>query len=242
MCKHLLRQPYIEEIVDDPLGSIAVSVPQAFVSVTESLIHDTQRITNNRKVNKGKKLAIEKGREALGQEGKSRRSVKVLSHVDTDDEQDAENESFDEEQYETLLKRSSATLHQSRSPGDSHDPSYREGSAPKRVKRASRSKYQLNEKNEMIDTSESPVTYPTYRNQNVTRGTSRRPSDEQGHQQQSDYVMSHLRRQSYESTIPSDFSPHSISDPHFSQPENDDNQHAEYQPLSASRPRRTARR
>lgn len=25
MCKHLLRQPYIEEIVDDPAGSVSVS-------------------------------------------------------------------------------------------------------------------------------------------------------------------------------------------------------------------------
>ena len=38
MCKHLLRQPYIEEIVDDPLGSIAVCL--------SSIIHIYDRITD----------------------------------------------------------------------------------------------------------------------------------------------------------------------------------------------------
>lgn len=177
----------------------------------------------------------------MGQEGKSRRSAKVPSHENTDDELDAENESFDEEQYENLLKRPSASLHQSGSADHSHDPSYREGSAPKRAKRASRSKYQLNEKNEMIDTSESPLAYPAYSNPNISRGTSRRLSDEYGHQPQPEFVMSHLRRQSYESTGPSDFSPHSASDLHSSQPENDDKQPAEYQPRSTPRPRRRGR-
>ena len=174
----------------------------------------------------------------MGQGGKSRRSVKIPTRGDTDDEEDAENESFDEEQYETLLKRSSAALHQSGSPSDSHDPNYREGSAPKRARRASRSKYQLNEKNEMIDTSELAASYPTYRNRNSALGTSRPPTDEHGHQQQPEYAMSHLR-QRYESTGLSDVSHNSASDP---QPENDESQHAEYQPLSASRPRRSAHR
>ena len=93
----------------------------------------------------------------------------------------------------------------------------------------------------MVDTSESPGSHPTYSNPNVSLGTSRRLSSEFGRLQQPEYVLSHLRRQSYESTGPSDFSTHSASSLHYSQPENDENQQANYQPRPTSRPRRRGR-
>lgn len=208
-------------------------------SATELLILAIQRISNNRKVNKGKKLAIEKGREALGQEGKSRRSIKTTSRRDTDDEQDADNESFDEQQ-EHWLKRPFAAMHESGSPGGSHDPSYGEGPAPKRTKRRG-SRYQINCRNEMIDTLEPEPVQSTHHNRNTTLVTPRRRGDEHGHQQQPDYTMSHSRLR-FESPGPSEFSAQSVSDAQYSQPENDETQHAGYQPASSSRTRRRAHR
>lgn len=177
----------------------------------------------------------------MGQEGKGRRFTKRSPRDETeDDEQDAENESFDEGKYDTPLKRTSQSLYNYGSPDDSHDPSYREGSAPKRVKRASRSKYQLNENNEMIDTSESPAIYQPI-NRNDILGNSGRPNDERRPQQSSNYVMPHLR-QGFEPPELLDVPHHPASDPRFPQAEYAGNAHGRYTPGLASRPRRNARR
>lgn len=203
-----------------------------------------KRITNNRKVNRGKKLAIEKGREALGQEGRLRRFTKISSHGETeDDDQDAENESFDEDQYDTLIKRSSTVLPSISPGGDRRDSSHCEGPAPKRAKRASRSKYQLNERNEMIDTSESPNEFDKHhlRSKNDMVSGSKGQKDEHRLQQQSSRATPHPM-QNYDSVGAMGSSPQSASNPQFSLTEQTGIQYGDHQQASTSRTRRHVRR
>ncbi|KAL8788955.1 MAG: hypothetical protein Q9195_007071 [Heterodermia aff. obscurata] len=74
MCKHLMEAPYIYQVVDDP--KLAAS-----------------RVVNNRKVNKGKKYAIEAGRNALkiantGDLGSMMGDDAEIEHDDADGEED----------------------------------------------------------------------------------------------------------------------------------------------------------
>lgn len=118
-------------------------------------------------MNKGKKAAIEEGRLAMNRKahGKSQRTTRA-SMGDDDDELDAEHDSdhedFDHE-YDVMMSNASQIVPRSREKisrtnrTSSEDTYDREVSAPKRTKRASRSKYQLNENNEMVDTSVTPL-------------------------------------------------------------------------------------
>ncbi|MCJ1468022.1 hypothetical protein MMC07_006648 [Pseudocyphellaria aurata] len=143
LCKHLLRQPFNEEVVEDPVAAVS-------------------RIKNNRKVNHGKKEAIDKGREALGEKGhgKGRRTTKVTQdesddEFERDDDEDGSPASAQTHSKKRSLSRSHAPIpRRQASADDPHDQSYREGSAPKRARRPSRSVYQLNKNNQMIDTTQ----------------------------------------------------------------------------------------
>lgn len=114
-------------------------------------------------MNHGKKEAIDKGREALGEKGhgKGRRTTKV-ANIDSDEEFDGEYEELGSHANVNALvvglKQPSASRSRVRrragsSDNGSLDQSYREGSVSKKPKRANRSVYQLNERNEMVDTS-----------------------------------------------------------------------------------------
>ena len=121
-------------------------------------------MVNNRKVNKGKKHAIEAGREAL----------KLASTGENADEAEIEDDDADgddDEDYgQTVLQSSlspsagrAITAHKRARPSyapkvgseDSNDPSYEE-SATKKAKRPSNSRYQVNERGEMVDLGVSP--------------------------------------------------------------------------------------
>ena len=116
-------------------------------------------------MNKGKKAAIEEGRLAMNRKahGKSQRTTRA-SIGDDDDEHDAEHESDHEDfDHDFIIPNAGQVMPRSHDKGSrthrtsSEDAYDREVSAPKRIKRASRSKYQLNENNEMVDTSVTPL-------------------------------------------------------------------------------------
>lgn len=159
MCKHLLRQPFIEEVIEDPIAAVSVSLPpkattRYYISVM-LLIVLPQRIKNNRKVNFGKKEAIDKGREALGEKALKTRRPSKVAFEDTDEELEGEHDNEYGTHAGALLhgakKHSSAQRRRSQAACD--DQSYGEGPAPKKAKRSSSSMYQLNEHNQMIDTT-----------------------------------------------------------------------------------------
>lgn len=148
LCKHLLRQPFSEEVVEDPGAAVS-------------------RIRNNRKVNLGKKEAIDKGREALGEKGrgKGRRTTKVVQE-DTDDDFEGDDDEYGSQAGAQMYNSKKRSVSYSNAPNsrrrqastdDPRDQSYREGSASKKVKRASRSVYQLNDQNQMVDTSQQQL-------------------------------------------------------------------------------------
>ena len=119
-------------------------------------------MVNNRKVNKGKKLAIEAGREALKsvhpqRAGETNSDLGSYGHNDEDDAEGEEDDDY---------SRFAHNLHSSISPSvgqaafsnkrvASNGPNYR-GSTPKKAKRPS--KYQLNEQGEIVEVSDDGVT------------------------------------------------------------------------------------
>lgn len=115
-------------------------------------------------MNHGKKEAIDKGREALGEKGhgKGRKTTKV-GQDETDDEFEGEEDEYGSQagaQTQTSKKRSHSRSHvpisgrRQASSDDPLDQNYREDSAPKKARRPSRSVYQLNKDGEMIDTTQ----------------------------------------------------------------------------------------
>ncbi|KAL8831946.1 MAG: hypothetical protein Q9191_000586 [Dirinaria sp. TL-2023a] len=150
MCKHLMEAPYLYQVVDDP--NLAA-----------------MRVINNRKVNQGKKEAIEQGRKALakakakkhvGQSLKSEMEDEAYNEYD-DGEYEEDEGAWDEygaapysspaPAYPSAVKRTRQAPARQISSEDSADLTYR-GPPAKRTKKSS--KYQLNERNEMVDMSE----------------------------------------------------------------------------------------
>lgn len=162
MCKHLLRPPYIEGIIDDPKGSVAVSLFLVVTSLIPGANYFIKRIENNKKVNYGKKKAIEAGRKAMSHSIQAQRSTR--NFVDDEDDLDAD---YDSDQAGHSQDHTGVMLNPNQSHEDFsrmnrtnslevQDQSYREGSVPKRAKKPSRSIYQMNEHGQMIDTSMPP--------------------------------------------------------------------------------------
>ena len=128
---------------------------------------------NNRKVNKGKKEAIEQGRKALKEKAKSRGQPFPELKTETEDEfqDDGREDSDFEEDEETypelhgipsyaapgpnyanpVNKRGRQMLARHMSSDDSTDPTY--GVPPPKKAKKTTSMYQLNDRNEMVDTS-----------------------------------------------------------------------------------------
>lgn len=69
VCKHLLEDPYVYQVVDDPLNALKVRlIKELVIHVSDSF----QRVQNNRRVNQQKKEAIEEGRKRLGVRGRGK--------------------------------------------------------------------------------------------------------------------------------------------------------------------------
>lgn len=90
-----------------------------------------------------------------------------MAQEDTDEEFEAEDDEYGSQsgiQRHTSKKRSLShshapiSRHRQTSSDDPLDQNYREGSAPKKSKRSSRSVYQLNEHNQMVDISQPQLT------------------------------------------------------------------------------------
>ena len=121
-------------------------------------------MVNNRKVNKGKKVAIEAGREALKavtphQTGETGSEFGFYGHNDDDD--DAEGEDDDDygrvgQDFLSSVSPRSGLTALSNKRAASNGPTYRAGT-PKRTKRLS--KYQLNANGEMVEVNidDTPV-------------------------------------------------------------------------------------
>lgn len=163
---------------------------------------------NNRKVNQGKKEAIEQGRKALAkQKAKKQLGQNLKAEVEDDvynDFEDAEFEEDDEGNWEeysaraysspgpvypnSMNKRMRQTPARQISSEDSADPTYR-GPIAKRARK--NSKYQLNERNEMVDTSEIP------KERRVSQPASRRAMQ---NRRSVSHYQPHLRSNIYNST------------------------------------------
>lgn len=135
-------------------------------------------MVNNRKVNKGKKEAIEQGRKALKEKARVRGQAYNEFKHETEDEypddgyEDGEFEEDDEtygEQHglpsypsptpnygNPIHKRGRQTAARQMSSDDSTDLTY--GVPPSKRTKKSGSMYQLNERNEMVDTSATGAT------------------------------------------------------------------------------------
>lgn len=156
MCKHLMEAPYLYQVVDDPnLAAI--------------------RVINNRKVNRGKKEAIEQGRRALAAKQKAKKRPVRMVKSEIEDEvynhdEDADYDEDDDFNWDDLSphsrasparastfsntnsnnKRARRTPARRISSDDSADPTYRGSPQPQKKPRKS-SKYQLNDVGVMVD-------------------------------------------------------------------------------------------
>ena len=138
-------------------------------------------------MNKGKKAAIEQGRLAMNRNAKGKSQQIGRSPMgDDDDELDAEHDSDQEDfdhDYAAMVSNTSHTAPRSGKRGrysSSEDTNGHEG--PRQSKRTkypakhpakqlvSRSKYQLNDKNEMVDTSASPFKRESHHQHPINGG------------------------------------------------------------------------
>ena len=171
-----MEAPYIHQVVDDPKLAASVGGRERLCSITERANDNSQRVVNNRKVNKGKKYAIEAGRNAL----KVAHHTGDLGSMMGDDEvehDDADGEEDDD--YSQSGFRLPCSLSPSVAPANNSKkrarPSYTPNigadeladtihgeSALKKSKRPSNSRYQVNHLGEMVDVKASEMRRSPY--------------------------------------------------------------------------------
>ena len=167
-----MEAPYIHQVVDDPKLAASVSNREYICSLTKRANTSSQRVVNNRKVNKGKKYAIEAGRNALkvahntGDLGSMMGDDAEIEHDDADGDEDDDFSQSGFRLPSSLSPSVAAANNSKKRARPSYTPNIGSDelvdathSEPtiKKAKRASNSRYQVNEFGEMVDVKASEM-------------------------------------------------------------------------------------